>query len=258
MSQCTLCARHAHDIGSECVKECRVREADLGQACTGCRDRIDRSLSESLKTYAQTEAPGFPTVTFGTGGGSSTAPLPGGTEWMNYRARVLPLLGTWAHDWRERFDLAGPSDGSLSSVIGWLRAQLDRACREHPALAKFADAVRDLEREGEHVAGIDRATGQRVCCPTLDEGTPCGARISIDVNQPDEATRCRRCGTEWTYARLRRISLDAAGETWLDPEAAARLVGISEPTLRRWARAGKIERAGGRYLLQSIRAAAAG
>jgi hypothetical protein len=44
-------------------------------------------------------------------------------------------------------------------------------------------------------------------------------------------------------------------DVWLDPEAAAKWLGVSESTLQRMARRGDVERSHGRYLIRHVSAA---
>ena len=52
------------------------------------------------------------------------------------------------------------------------------------------------------------------------------------------------------------VATDAdAGSVWVDAEAAGVAVGVDPSTVRRWARSGKVRRAGQRYSLADLKAA---
>ena len=61
---------------------------------------------------------------------------------------------------------------------------------------------------------------------------------------------CRRCRVTRDATTLAAVALSDGREVWLDPEAAANWLGISEPTLRRMARRGQLSRSHGRYLIR--------
>jgi hypothetical protein len=93
-----------------------------------------------------------------------------------------------------------------------------------------------------------------VKCPTLheDEGE-CGYRLYYaDVH--DEVT-CRRCGATRSAMTLAAVAAADGRDVWLDPEAAAQWLGISESTLKRMARRGDVQRSHGRYLISHVSAA---
>ena len=53
--------------------------------------------------------------------------------------------------------------------------------------------------------------------------------------------------------RLLLITSTTQAELWLDPEAAAQLIGVTQSTLRKWGRAGKLPRRNNLYDVSKIR-----
>jgi len=92
-----------------------------------------------------------------------------------------------------------------------------------------------------------------VKCPTVhDDGSECGYRLRY--SDPDEVVTCRRCGSTRDAMTLVAVALaDGEAAIWVDPEAAARESGVSQVTLKKWARRGLLHVSHGMYDLRAIR-----
>jgi hypothetical protein len=113
-------------------------------------------------------------------------------------------------------------------------------------LEDFADEIGACVRVLRRFDVTAEARGQMVPCPTMnDDGSDCGYRLVY--RDMDESVTCRRCGAVRDVATLVAVAMSDGRQIWLDPEAAARHLGVSETTLRRLARKGTIERNHGRY-----------
>lgn len=145
----------------------------------------------------------------------------------------------------------------LGQQVPWIVEQPDFP------LEDFADEIRAcvrVLRRWDHEAE-DR--GQMVPCPTVmedvdDDGNPkaCGYRLYFrDPGDPHEHVECRRCGAVRNVDQLTYVAMSDGREVWLDPEAAARRLGVSEGHLRRMARRGELRREHGRYLVQTMEVA---
>lgn len=247
MNECAVCSKHPHLPDADCDRDCRSREADLGVICSTCAHTIDRDLLTVLETYALTNVPPWPSN--GGDGRAKTRPLPGGTEWLDFRSCVeqLGVLSTWTRDVMDTYGLAGPKRGDLSSLVGWLRSHLPSMANSHPAISDFAYEVRALARRGLRVAEVDLDKRQRVTCPT-DE---CSGTLRISVADLEAAAPCRQCGRDWTTAQLLNVATNS--DEWVDEEVASLSTKTPGSTLRRWAKAGHIQRKNGLYRLASIR-----
>jgi hypothetical protein len=81
----------------------------------------------------------------------------------------------------------------------------------------------------------------------------CGTPIKIKDADFDAEATCRTCKTHWKVSRLLYVGASAnAGGIYVDPEAAAHYLGVTERTLRTWARQGKINRERGRYDISAL------
>jgi len=182
-------------------------------------------------------------------------PVPG------HDATVLELCESWERMIRDMRGMAPYGPASAARARGGLyegttatlvasTAFLGRSVAwmvdaEFP-LEDFADEMRDcvrVLRRWDHAA---EDLGTMVKCPTLheDEGE-CGYRLYY--RDMTEAVTCRRCGVTRDANTLVVVAMSDGRDVWLDPEAAAKWLGVGESTLRLWAKRGKIERDHGRY-----------
>ena len=259
---CVLCAQRGRQV--------RLK---FGHCCAVCADRLlaDVRLVLELACMASVEP-----VTSGVGGtgvygsrppinvagidpeNTLTGPAPSPT--------VLEVLEQWVRMVREERQMApyGP----------WSAAEASKVQGEASATsATLTACVRFLAAQTEWIVGTPdfpledyrseltacvqalrrwdpeaRSRGMMVPCPTLTDDSTCGLRLRYE--DLTELVRCRRCGVSRDASTLAAIAMSDGREVWLDPEAAANWLGISEPTLRRMARRGDIVRSHGRYLIR--------
>jgi len=248
MIACQICTRHPHNPVDDHTDACHEVEADLGIICSKCAQSIRRNLDSLVDTWALIEEPGFPGGSTGEVR-SKSSPLPGGTEWMDYRQGHI-LLGTltaWARDWCETYALAGPKRGDLTSLARWLRAHLSSAANSHPAVDEFAHEVRQLAQRGRRLAGEVPDHGQRVPCPTDD----CTRTLRVRTAELNELVRCKGCDVQRSTAQL--LAIAARADAWVPADTAADVAGVTVSTLNRWAATGKVQREAGRFWLPSVR-----
>ena len=252
MTTCAICTRHRHLPDDDCTTDCTVREADLGIICSRCAQRIRSDLDTLIDTWALTEDPNFPGQASG-GTRAKTSPLPGGTEWMDWRqgSDLFGVLTTWVRDWCETYVLAGPKRADLTSLTGWLRAHLPHAANSHPAIDDFADEIRTLAQRGRRLAGEVPERGQRVPCPTDD----CTRTLRIRTADLEETVRCRSCGIQRTSGQILLIA--SRSDSWVSSQIAADVVGVNTTTIQRWAKSGQVKKDQGLYWLPDVRARAA-
>lgn len=247
MTECHLCAKHDHQPDADHTNQCIQREADVGQVCRKCLTRIAHNLDMILECWALTTIPPWPTQ--GGDGRAKTQPLPGSTEWIDYRhgAAMFGALTAWIDCWVDTLNLPGPKTKDLANLIGWLRRHLEHAAHDHPALQDFAAEISQLARRGRTMAGLTQHRGLEVSCPTDD----CGHTIRVDARDQDAEVTCKHCKRTWSAATL--LNLTNYHDAWVDVDTASRATKVPEATLRRWAKAGKVERRRGQYRLESIR-----
>lgn len=240
--------RHAHEV--DCNTDCHTADADLGIICSPCAQRIRKDLDALVDTYTLSAKP--PEATGHGERSASTHPLPGGTEWLDWRqgSDLFGVLTTWTRDWMETYALAGPRRGDLTSITGWLRAHLPHAANSHPAIDDFANEIRDLANRGRRIVGEVKDNGQRIPCST----DHCTRTVHVHTADLDQRVRCRSCGIERTAGQILLIA--SRSEAWVPIQTAADVTGRNPTTIRRWIRTGKLEHNNGRVWLPTARALA--
>jgi len=199
---------------------------------------------------------------------------------------AIAVLESWERMWREDYgltpygpasaerltamtqakpdpDIAGTSHPGMQStratlvgIVNFLQSWLSKTCSEHPAVDEFARELRTLHRACQQAAGQTRRAAWRVTCPADTDQGECGKQLRVSGQDFGGHVSCRACGTTWPVERLLRVVASSQhAELWLDPEAASEWLGISERTLRLWAREGRLKRANGRYEVHSLREA---
>ncbi|MET0489085.1 MAG: hypothetical protein ABW143_02520 [Acidimicrobiales bacterium] len=217
---------------------------------------------------------------------------------LDMTADVLGVLATWQRDWTETLhgrevdwtggDVRRPgldrqvrdvnvpnllrtsSKGeipTLTSIVEWLRANLLKACAEHPAIDEFSREVGRLWGAASSASRSQPRQSWVVDCPADTDDGVCGARLRVNGSDFDrmedgrsvpKVVPCPDCGSHWQIDRLLLVvhsTKDA--QVWLPAEEVALLMAISESTLRRLARdyPTVVLKDRGRYELASVRAA---
>ena len=250
---CAICTRHHPNDDGECTKGCRHRETDQGLLCGPCAQRIRDDLDVIVWAWQETEEP--PTLTVGGSGRSNEPVLPGSCDWFEWRSGrpVMDVCASWARDWHECLQETDPTllwpAQTVEAVVGFLRQHLDTFGVGHPAIDDFARELAPVARYARRLIG-DVPSGQVILCPGL--AGPCGRRLRIDMADLDATVKCRGCETEWTAGRLILNAADSDG--YADAEAIEAVLRIPQSTLRRWARAGIVDRRGQCYSISDAQA----
>jgi len=120
----------------------------------------------------------------------------------------------------------------------------------------FLSELKQIHSQGRAAAKIFVEQKKRIPCPgETSEGLPCGFMLS--VKQDDEMLSlftCAKCKTEWTSLRLVAVALsDPKQEVWLDLEAIANWLGISERHCRRLAKTHGVSKRGRLFNVKEMR-----
>jgi len=279
--QCVLCAargrttklQHGH-----CCAACADRiTADL------------RAIPELAAMAAASLLPGSGTTGTTHAAYGSRPPLnvdaldPALAHVPGHSAPLLVLLEEWEKLIREmrgmaRYGIASAArtvtdspDATLVGVCGFLAHHVEWTVSEPgfpledyaDELRQFVRALRRWDRESQDVGTMVRCPTPTLkpcgcdpddrpycedCDTTGEVQGQCGYRLYYtDVH--DDVT-CRRCGAKRSAMTLAAVAMADGRDVWLDPEAAAQVLGVTEGTLRQWARKGRVQRAHGRYLVR--------
>lgn len=259
---CVLCAARGHR-----------HRLESGHCCTDHAARLATSIADILRLAADAAA----WIAPGSSTGGGARPVPGSkppcrVDAMDPENTLLPgrdmtvlqCLEEWERMIRDMRGMVayGPAsagrtaggmyagtNATLSGCVTFLGRQVAWIIDAEFPLEDFAgemhDCVRVLKR-WDHEA---QDMGTMVKCPTVNEdGSECGYRLHYLA--ADEHVTCRRCGATRDVAQLVYVAMSDGRDVWLDPEAAASWLGISESTLQRMARRGDVERSHGRYLIR--------
>lgn len=247
---CVICGRQGDQLG-----------------CGSCVLKVGRQLSEIVEFYALACNELVPGV--GGDGRATERGLGVRIDALDFVAgyTVVDVLELWERDIRETYGLApfgvateqrdaGRADQprvTLVEVVRFLRAWLPQLAIDFVPIDDFAREVRQCWVQAQRAAQQQPRSSWRVRCPSSEEDGECGRWLIVSGADVAETVTCKGCGRIWSVDRLLTIvANDADGQVWLDPEAFAARAGISEGTLRSWARAGKVQRSGGRYDWKSI------
>ena len=173
---------------------------------------------------------------------------------------AVAVLECWVRDWRETYELVSygtatediPQSKMLADICRFLNQFLTKSCDEHLAIDVFAAELRMQWAAMREGANETPANSWMVPCPAdVDSNAgivTCGNPLKITDTELDAEVSCKVCKMRWQVMRLLYVGASAnAGGIFVDSEAASSYLGVSERTLRQWAKAGKITRERGRY-----------
>lgn len=121
----------------------------------------------------------------------------------------------------------------------------------------FDDFVKELRAlHGQGMAAARRFVERvrRIPCPADDaEGLPCDNLLIVRDDDLLDIFTCRRCGAEWNAIRLMAVALsNPASRFWVDAEAIAKWLGITERRVRQIAKEHDVAKRGELYDFKAI------
>lgn len=259
-STCVLCAMHD-----------RTTRLKHGHCCAVCADRLlqdVRKVSE-LAVMASVEpkaGSGAMSTAYGSKPPLNVAGVDPELTLTGHppSPTVLDVLESWVRMVREEREMSpyGPWSAHAAATLDQqgTRATLVACVTFLAAQNEWVVGTPDfpLEDYRNEITACVRALkrwdplatdpGTMVKCPTITERGECGYRLHY--HQMDEPVTCRRCQVTRDASTLAAVAMSDGREVWVDPEAAAKWLGISERDLRRMAAKGTIVRSHGRYLVR--------
>ena len=178
---------------------------------------------------------------------------------------AVAVMENWVRDWRETYHLAPYGIATetiahadlLQHICTFLDAWLHNACTDHVAIDLFAAELRQQWAAMREGANETPANSWIIPCPAdIDydgEVVTCGKPIKIVEVDMEALVNCPTCKTHWRVGRLLYVGASTVdGGIYVDPEAASQYLGVTERTLRQWAKSGKIKRERGRYDITGV------
>jgi hypothetical protein len=229
------------------MERCQICEQSGESLCQQCSTQIGETIDLIKKVWADTKNPRFPSPAGGETR-SKARPLPGGDEWLDWRAayEMKRTLAGWAAMFAETTNTVGP-DKKVTKLLDWLRTHYPAAANKRTDTAAFLQDLTTIAKRGNRVAGNTTDHGARFPCPT-DE---CAGILRVNAREMTATTRCKQCGIERATAQI--LFIAANSDAWVPEETAAEVAQISRATLRRWAAGGNVDRNKGHYWLPSVR-----
>lgn len=269
--QCVLCAAAG-----------RERKLEAGHCCEGCASWLHTAIV-NIGFYATEAAAWIAPGSSSKGGGAASfgskppinvdavdpelALMELNLGDKSSKVTILEMLEMWERSIREDrgFTQYGPassmraiasgvsmtnSKATLIGCVDFLAGQVDWIIEQPDfSLEEIADHVRRAAAILRRWDGDSEQLGTRIACPAQVEDHTCGTTLRIS-NDGSPVT-CRGCGHSWTIDWLIRVAGNDA-DGWADLEAVARLSGLHERTIRRWAAAGKVRKRGLLYNVRDI------
>jgi hypothetical protein len=164
--------------------------------------------------------------------------------------RQMSPYGPWSHlEGSKLQDGGSTTNATFRACTAFLAAETDWiATTPHFPLEDYRVELTSCVRALKRWDSSSHRVGTMVPCPTMTDDGECGYRLHYE--DLADSVQCRRCRVTRDAATLAAVAMSDGREVWLDPEAAANWLGVTEGTLRQWARRGKVQRAHGRYLIR--------
>jgi len=174
---------------------------------------------------------------------------------------LLSILWGWESIIRTARDLPPPA---LLPLLPNRQAQVLDTCKFHLTHLEFSssqdwfkdffDEVTQLHSTGLRAARLDEPKRQRISCPSTNaDGLPCGRMLTLETSDLESKIFCSGCRTDWSPARLIAVkTADRSQKWWIDIEAAAGFLALTERHLHRVAKKHKVQRRGVLYDLHQL------
>ena len=228
--------------------------------CQQCEARIHAQLDDLLEFWDL--AHGELTPSKGSGGGRSSERTIG----LNVNAlsfiQGADILG-FAYEWekfiRGALSLTPPAMVEKQPTLGLEIMATIKFMQTHLRFLATTDYIEDFVQELKelHALGMTAAKKftekvTRIACPAdREDGLPCGWMLRIEEEKKTDPLMiftCRACKSQWTLLRLMAVAIGTTGQkVWLDVEAIAQHLGMTEKNVHQFARRHKFKMRGEQY-----------
>lgn len=220
---------------------CRKGENGL---CPRCEGRIHIWLDDLFEFWLGAHDQLLPSKT-GTGARSSDLSIGLNVAALSFIGGqdILRLLHSWESLIRQERRLTPPAllpmpkglSDEIRNAIKFQQSHLLWSSAQD-WFADYVGEIKELHQQGMAASKSFVEKKRRIACPSenSDATGSCGNLLKINENDPLEIFSCFKCGTEWNTLRLVAVAMsDSNREVWLDAEALASWVGLSDRQVRR-------------------------
>lgn len=223
--------------------------------CAKCQGKLHQSLDDLMEFWTGAHDELLPGKS-GNGGRSSERTIGLNVAALSFIAGhdILGFLHEWEKLIRDEQGLTPPAllkkpetlKQEIADAIHFSQTHLAWAGQQD-WISDFASELRDIHSQGMAAARKFVEKTRRIPCPAETGEGSCGNLLKIDADDPLNIFECRKCKSEWTTLRLVAVAMSDKRAVWLDAEALAKWMGISERHVRRLAAKYKLPKRGELY-----------
>jgi hypothetical protein len=226
-----------------------------GSLCNRCQNKIHSQLDDLLAFWVGAHDELLPGRS-GNGGRSSERTIGLNVAALSFIAGhdILAFLHGWERIIREDRELTPPALIAKPKSLHQEIFEAIRFAQEHLPWSGSQDWISDFAKELREIHGQGMAAARqfvektrKIPCPAETGEGACSNLLTINAEDPLEIFECRRCKSQWTTLRLIAVAMSSKQAVWLDAEALAKWMGISERHVRRLAQKHHLPKRGELY-----------
>jgi hypothetical protein len=229
------------------------KSATQGGICHKCERRILMQLDDLMEFWKAAHEELLPGRS-GNGGSSSERTIGVNVAALSFVAGddILGMLHEWEKLIREDRKLTPPAlivkkstlAEEIKDAVDFAKLHLPWSGTQ-PWIDDFAKELKELHKTGMSAAKAWVSKAKMIPCPAELADGQCNQVLKINADDPLAIFGCRKCDTQWTTLRLVAVALsDRTREIWVDSEAIANWVGMSQRNVQRIVKDQKIARRG--------------
>jgi len=209
--------------------------------CNRCQSRIHQQLDDLLEFWKGAHDELLPGKS-GSGGRSSERTIGLNVAALSFIAGhdILSFLHGWEQVIRDDRNLTKPAlvakpatlEIEIKDAVGFAQLHLAWSGSQE-WISDFARELREIHGQGMAAARRFVEKTRKIPCPAETGQGSCSNLLKINSEDPLEIFECRKCKSEWTTLRLIAVAMSSQQSVWLDAEALAKWMGVSERHVRR-------------------------
>ena len=223
--------------------------------CSRCQNKIHQQLDDLMEFWIGAHDELLPGKS-GNGGRSSERTIGLNVAALSFIAGhdIIGFLHEWEKLIREDRNLTKPAFVKKPASIGEEIGDAIKFAQVNLAWSGTQDWINDFSKELREIHSQGMAAARKfvektrkIPCPVETGEGSCGNLLKINPDDPLEIFECRKCQSQWTTLRLIAVAMSDKKSVWLDAEALAKWMGISERHVRRLGQKYKLPKRGELY-----------